>query len=370
MAQKVDTLQHQIQQTERRLEDVERGIQEKEEKLKFLRKEREKVLKRIEHCDQAIERYRDRRKVYDDKISMNVLKQESLNNEIEQCNKSLAEQKDLLALRLRSWYKAGSLSLWRIILGSDSFLDLSRKMYSLKLIACEDNRLIREMLRQRKKIQESREQVRLHQCEIERIREEAAGQEAEWIRKREEKAVHLRSLQGEGNRYRLVSKKLSHDLVEIKELLEKLKKEQIRNQRPYQLSDFSLRKGKLPWPVGGVSKSSFGKKAGNISKDPLSTSKGITIKVPLGEKIYAIHDGKALYTDRCMGYGKLLIIDHGKGYCSIYAHVSEFLVKSQDTVKEGQVIALGGDTGVVSEPQLYFEIRYQGLPLEPLNWLR
>ena len=63
-------------------------------------------------------------------------------------------------------------------------------------------------------------------------------------------------------------------------------------------------------------------------------------------------------------------MDHGGGYCSIYAHISELLIDSQDRVKEGQLIARVGDTGAVREPQLYFEIRFQGKPFEPLAWLQ
>ncbi len=86
--------------------------------------------------------------------------------------------------------------------------------------------------------------------------------------------------------------------------------------------------------------------------------------------IKAIHAGKVVYADTFQGYGDLIIIDHGLNYFSLYGHCAECLVTKGDWVKEGQPIAIAGDTGSLKGICLYFEIRYKTKALDPLQWLR
>ena len=134
--------------------------------------------------------------------------------------------------------------------------------------------------------------------------------------------------------------------------------------------DFASKKGQLSWPIQMLSDPFSENKAGEGEIKILSRNNGIVIQAPEGQEIYSIYEGKVLYADWCIGYGKLLIVDHGEGYCSVYAHISELLIDSQDMVKEGQLIGRVGDTGAVKEPQLYFELRFHGKPFEPVAWLQ
>ena len=90
---------------------------------------------------------------------------------------------------------------------------------------------------------------------------------------------------------------------------------------------------------------------------------------PLGQQIQVVHDGTVLYADWFRGYGKLIIVDHGEEFYSLYAHASDLLVQVGDAVRVGQLIARVGETGSLEGPQLYFEVRYRGEPQDPLAWL-
>jgi murein DD-endopeptidase MepM/ murein hydrolase activator NlpD len=97
---------------------------------------------------------------------------------------------------------------------------------------------------------------------------------------------------------------------------------------------------------------------------------GVDIEAAQGTEVGAVFTGHVIYTGWFKGYGNLIILDHGHDYYTLYAHVADILVKDGDDVRQGQRIATVGDTGSLSGPRLYFEVRYQGKPQDPEQWLR
>ena len=125
--------------------------------------------------------------------------------------------------------------------------------------------------------------------------------------------------------------------------------------------------GALPtfrWPVRGKVITSYGAKTNGKAND------GINLAVPEGTPVKAAEDGVVAYSgNELKGYGNLVLIRHGNGYVTAYAHASELLVKRGDTIKRGQVIAKSGQSGEVGSPQLHFEIRKGSTPVDPLQFL-
>ncbi len=121
--------------------------------------------------------------------------------------------------------------------------------------------------------------------------------------------------------------------------------------------------GYFLWPNRGQISSGFGIRARD-------NHKGIDISSPLGSDIYASDGGTVTFAGwNDGGYGYLVIIDHGNGYVTYYAHCSEVLVNAGDKVSQGDVIALIGSTGISTGPHLHFEVRLNGTPINPLNYL-
>ena len=97
---------------------------------------------------------------------------------------------------------------------------------------------------------------------------------------------------------------------------------------------------------------------------------GIDIKADNGEPIRAVYSGEILYSSWFKGYGNMIIIDHGKNYYTVYAHVEEAFKAKGDVVETGEVIATVGDTGSMEGSRLYFEVRHHENPMDPLQWIR
>jgi septal ring factor EnvC (AmiA/AmiB activator) len=97
---------------------------------------------------------------------------------------------------------------------------------------------------------------------------------------------------------------------------------------------------------------------------------GIDIEVAQGTSITAVYPGNVVYTGWFRGYGNLVILDHGGEYYTLYGHAAEIKVTEGDDVRQGQTLGTVGDTGSLGGPRLYFEVRHQGKPVDPMPWLR
>jgi septal ring factor EnvC (AmiA/AmiB activator) len=128
-------------------------------------------------------------------------------------------------------------------------------------------------------------------------------------------------------------------------------------------------RGRLPWPLEGRVLSGFGRQVHPRFGTEV-VRHGIAIEAAEGAPVRAVHAGTALYRGWLRGYGNLLVLDHGQGYYTLYAHVASILVEEGERVDGGQVVARAGETGSVEGPRLYFEIRYQGRAEDPEGWLR
>jgi lipoprotein NlpD len=116
------------------------------------------------------------------------------------------------------------------------------------------------------------------------------------------------------------------------------------------------------WPVDGGIASGFGPR-GETHHD------GIDIAAPVGTPVHAARGGRVLYSDELRGYGNLLIIDHGEGYATVYAHNRTNRVATGAVVRQGDVVADVGESGDSSEPNLHFEVRQENVARNPVFYL-
>ena len=124
----------------------------------------------------------------------------------------------------------------------------------------------------------------------------------------------------------------------------------------------SVRRSPLQWPLRGVLYARFGKKG-------RSPHDGIDLAAPAGTPVRTAGEGSVLFAGPQQGYGLLVIIEHAHGMVTVYAHNRDLRVKTGQAVREGQVIATVGESGKTSGPHLHFEVRQDGAPVDPLDFL-
>jgi murein hydrolase activator len=128
---------------------------------------------------------------------------------------------------------------------------------------------------------------------------------------------------------------------------------------------FTRLRGKLAWPVSGRLLARFGDaRAGGVRWD------GVLVAAERGAPVKAVCQGRVIYADWLPGLGLLAIVDHGDGYLSLYGHNERLYKAAGEQVAAGDTIAAAGDSGGSPRPELYFEIRKGGKPVDPLPWFK
>ena len=127
--------------------------------------------------------------------------------------------------------------------------------------------------------------------------------------------------------------------------------------------------GQLDWPVQGPVSAPFGA----VKHPEFATElarKGIDIDAPLGAAVRVVEKGRVVYADRFAGYGRMVIVDHGQRYYTVYAHLSEIVKKSGDELGRGEILGKVGEGDSPATGKLYFELRKDGRSVDPQLWLR
>lgn len=160
-------------------------------------------------------------------------------------------------------------------------------------------------------------------------------------------------------------KKLQEDKQHLESLLGGLSEVSKVIPPPASNVNFAQLKGQLPKPTSGQVFKQFGESLIGSLK-----SQGMMFKAGLGDKVNAVAAGRVVFAQWFRNYGNLVILDHQQGYMSLYAHNRSLYVKAGDWVEAGANLATVGDSGGRDMAALYFEIRYQGSPVNPAGWLK
>lgn len=156
------------------------------------------------------------------------------------------------------------------------------------------------------------------------------------------------------------------------QLLQRLESGDIEHMDPSQVTippDWSPQSGLFRWPATGPLSSPYGIRVSPID-GVVRLHAGIDIAVPAGFPVTAARDGRVVLAARNDAvYGQVVLVDHGEGYATLYAHLSTLTVAQGDEVKQGRLIGLAGQTGLATGPHLHFEIHYHGAPVDPVTLL-
>lgn len=176
---------------------------------------------------------------------------------------------------------------------------------------------------------------------------------------RKERSAVLASISRDITTHESDREEISQALVTLERALAKLSRE-----GQFDAETFNAARGRIPWPVAGKIEHRFGTRSEDGQK-----WMGVFIAAPQGTEIRAVHEGQVVFSNWLRGLGLMLILDHGGGFMTLYAHAATLMKRVGEFVNSGEVIATIGDTGGLGEPGLYFELRRQGKPADPAAWL-
>jgi septal ring factor EnvC (AmiA/AmiB activator) len=289
-------------------------------------------------------------------------------------------QQELLAKLLYQQYLAGQPEPLRVLLNRQSPDEIARQMHYLGYVTRARAELIDSLRRDLADIDRLSRELQDKSQEVARLRDEQAAQMRQLEQERESRARVLDQVSHEIEQQRREIGSLKRNEERLAKLVDRLAKEiakapvrepaRVRNEQlpdAAQNSAASFRelKGRLRLPVVGELASRFG----TARPDGGPSWKGLFIAARDGQEVRAVAAGRVVYADWLRGFGNLIILDHGGGYMSLYGNNDSVYRQVGDTVKAGDPIAAVGATGGNTQTGLYFELRFQGKPFDPLSWV-
>ncbi len=303
------------------------------------------------------------------------------NERLKETRKRYEQLKNLYARRAVYAYKYGKIRSLELLLSSASVNQAFIRYRYLKTIAEHDQRSIRS-LQKRKQEMETLKQSLNNDLQLKRQNLAAKKkQENLYLSRRKKKASLLKKIRWNEASYSKqlsVKQKEKENLIQMIIELERQRQQQLissgkRNEMQpiidFKFEDFSQAKGKLLWPVKGRIVTRYGKHKDKGSKT-YTKNTDIEIKSKLGTPVHCVFKGVARVITYLPGYGNTIIVDHGKGYYSVYSHLDEIYVQKEDGIKTGQVIAAVGDSGSLAGAKLQFGIYGKQRTYDPEKWLR
>jgi len=352
-----DLIEKDLTQKKKDLKDIKKKLSLTKEKEKKIQGQETSILESLHTMETELYKKEKELKEMEARLGRTKERLQQTKNQIVTLNQGMERTKGELFSRLIALYKMERIPPETFLLTSQSYLDLLRIDKFLRVIIHFDAHLIdtyRYQVTLKSRYQEGliRDQVQWerHISEVERKKKEI-----EQVRK--SKQALLKSIQNQKVVYKKVIGELETRTKELQTLIDKLERE--KSLLAYGKSKYETLKGKLTPPVQGKVISLFKEKGQN----------GIEIKASMGTEIRAILPGKVLYADWFKGFGNVVIIDHGDHMFTIYGYASELLKKEGDIISQGESIALVGSSGSLKGPCLYFEIRHQGKPQDPMHWI-
>ncbi len=296
--------------------------------------------------------------------------------EVHKAREALSLQRDLLAWRLREIYKYGRTRSLEFLLSSESFAQLLVRYRYLAMVAESDKRLMQDFDRDRSRLENSETKLKTQLSDITSLRKEKEREKGNLVSLRRTKQTTVSKIQNERKSYEEAARELERAAArttKILEGLERRRKDELARKVPtpaWMLSaDFEKNRGILNWPVSGSVASRFGNSThprfGTTTFNP-----GVDISAPLGTEIKAVSRGRVDYASWLEGLGNCIILNHGAGYYTLYAHAAEVFVRVGQEVPAGQVIAKVGDSESIRGSCLHFEVRKGKQALDPEQWLR
>ncbi|MBU4450391.1 MAG: peptidoglycan DD-metalloendopeptidase family protein [Actinobacteria bacterium] len=355
-----------------------------EEELTQIKKEREEANKKIEEVRKQEQAYYKQVKEVETQLLASLSQLDDLNTKLAEAKSNIdkttielvLKEQDLnkiedeldgkiaiLNRRVASIYKNRDGNILEILLKAEDFIEFISRLKLMNLIAQQDAEIIKEIKDKRtsnltikKAILDLREKQKDRQTEVAKLVSQAEKKQAEVEGIYNEKSNLLSNTSANKNALIYMQKDLEIREAEITRILE------------------SYRYGNAPgdkfmWPVAGFLKSRFGMRRHPLfGKMRMHT--GVDLVAPNGALVKAGDGGQIIQAGYDGGYGYSIIVYHGGGFSTVYAHLSRILVAVGQNVSRGEVIGLVGSTGWTTGPHLHFEVRINGAAQDPLGYLQ
>jgi len=348
------------------LEDLEKQIKELEAQKKEITSQKHDVEDVLDNLTKQIKTTEKKIVALKESISETETEIAALQANISDLDANITENLEKFKQRVRAMYISSHTSELEILLSSENYVDMLTKAEILRRIAEYDNKLINALLSDKTDAESKRSQVEEKKNELEAEQENMVESNKKLDAMYEENDEYLDELKKDEKAYaasiKQAEKEREEVLAEIEEILSKYE------------SNLEYTGGEYVWPLPGFSKitSAYGKRSSGFHTGTDIAGRNAEGEKCLGYPIVSVADGVVIsvLNRGNKSYGRYLIIDHGSGRKSLYAHCNSVLVKEGDRVTKGQTIAKAGSTGNSTGPHLHIELWIDNERVDPMTVLK
>jgi septal ring factor EnvC (AmiA/AmiB activator) len=359
------SLQEEIKKKAR---DIDREIEESHAKIKaFTRKEADAV-SALNQIDLGLSKSQKQVAALRKEIAALEKETADATRASQELIQRIEANEHYIAKRLVALYKLNWLGKFQVLASAANLHDLLQRQTAMTRILAYDEKIMNQIMDNRQDLETILSRLQAQRDEKSRRAEQLQQEINRMAVERVKRSQLLAYVRREMSAQQVAIESLKQAALELDEKIQNLSVAATTPDETIESKPFRAYKGLLKMPVKGKIVSLFGTFK-NTRYDVLNFRSGIEIQTERGEPIQAVYPGKILYADWFKGYGNMIIIDHGDGYYTVYAHIEEVFKTTGDFVKAGEVIATVGDTGSMTGPKLYFEVRHHGKPLDPMQWL-
>ncbi|WP_331344063.1 murein hydrolase activator EnvC family protein [Cellvibrio sp. UBA7661] len=353
---------------------LQKDIEALQKELKQVQGTRSTLQKDLEKSEKQINELQKKANDINKQLKEQNNELNQLKNERSQLEQARQQQQAQIAEQMRAAHKLGEQSEVKVLLNQESPDQVSRIMKYHSYFMEAHSQKMRTYLDTITRIDALTPEIEKKTFELGAMQAELDTQRAQLKTVHQTRQQALAKVNSELKNKNQELKQLSEDRRRLQALLERVTSRVATTGAinspgyvplPKGGEKFSLRKGRLPWPTQGSMIHRFGSAriAGQMNWN------GAYIAAPMGNSVVAVHHGRVVFADYFGGHGLLVIVDHGEGYLSLYAHNQSLLKKAGEPVSAGEAIAHVGNSGGQSSSGLYFEIRHNGKPIDPGSWL-
>ena len=340
-------LQDQIEQSHEELEEVQSQLSENLQQI-------EKLDERIRTSENEIEDLNNQVKTLQDEIA-------SIQSQLDVAEKNYEKQKEIMEKRLVAIYESSDIKYIDVLLKSSNISEFLSNYYLITEITLVDKNLLDDVEAEKKGIEEAKQKLVTNQEAL-----------AVALKKQTQTSTVLQNTKALRENY--ISKLSDEEKAKQAQIDEITTQYENVNNQILELAVKGLDSvyigGVLAWPVPNYTTitSNYGMRVHPITGQ-YKLHTGVDISAPIGAEFVAANDGIVTKAEYNTAYGNMVMIDHGGGISTLYAHGSEILVQVGQTVKKGEPILKVGSTGYSTGPHAHFEVRINGVVTDPLPYI-
>ncbi len=399
----ISELERQIAEMEAKGDELQGKIDELEQKVSENMSQMEKAVAEKNVIDQEIALLHQQKANLNDQIATYGLLIADKQEDLDEAEKQLDELREKNKERIRAMEEDGELSYWAVLFEANSFFDLLDRMNMIEEIANSDHRRLQEIRTAADRVAAAQEVLTREKDALVEKKAELTAMETRLEERREKSDTLLAELNAMGEEFEMYmvekeeemeqlsseiaakNKELEHEKwvqASIEASIEESIQESIRESQEAEEKDDPVpppteSSGGSDTPPQGLKwiapcryiriSSPFGMRLHPIHNTWMMHN-GVDLAAPKGRTVSATRAGVVITAEWSDAYGFYVVIDHGDGFQSLYAHMTHYVVSVGETVSQGEKIGEVGSTGYSTGPHLHFEIHYNGTPVNPCEY--